>query len=151
MVDQRQGVSSMPVPFGGGGAVLQTPFVERSFGGNGGGGGGGGAGLGGAIFVVAGGTLTIDGNSSQTAGSVQGGAGDKTSGGLAGVDGAAFGSGIFFQGSASGAPSVSAFGAAIRASAASSPIRTDRAERFVQTGLVVPAASWHWPKRDRVR
>jgi autotransporter-associated beta strand protein len=52
--------------------------------------------MGGAIFVVKGGQLTIDGNGSETGGSVTGGAGV----GSFGTSGAAFGSGIFVQGSA---------------------------------------------------
>ena len=57
--------------------------------------GGGGAGMGGAIFVQQGGTLTIAGTFSVNGNTVNGG----TGGGRGGLDGHAFGSGIFMQGS----------------------------------------------------
>ncbi|MGC2812804.1 MAG: autotransporter domain-containing protein, partial [Bradyrhizobium sp.] len=53
--------------------------------------GGGGAGIGGAIFVVTGGTLTINGDGSTSGGSVAGGTGGNA--------GQAFASGLFMQGS----------------------------------------------------
>ncbi|MGY8661495.1 autotransporter domain-containing protein [Bradyrhizobium sp. UFLA05-109] len=67
-------------------------------------GGGGGLGAGGAIFVQSGGTVTVQGDLSQVAGSVSGGSGFNGGG-----SGSAFGSGIFFQGT-SGSSTVLGFG-----------------------------------------
>ena len=67
--------------------------------------GGGGAGLGGAVFVAAGGTLTVAGTWSINGSSVQGG----TAGGAAAGSGSQFGAGIFYQG-AQGTTSTLAFG-----------------------------------------
>jgi outer membrane autotransporter protein len=74
------GEGCTPLPFGNGGQ-----------GGFGGGGGGGGAGMGGAVFVVTGGTLTINGDGATSGGSVAGAAGGNVA--------QAFGSGFFMQGS----------------------------------------------------
>jgi hypothetical protein len=63
--------------FGGGTGIGQT--------------GGGGAGMGGAVFVVTGGTLTINGDGATSGGSVAGAAGGNVA--------QAFGSGFFMQGS----------------------------------------------------
>jgi uncharacterized protein with beta-barrel porin domain len=68
-------------------------------------GGGGGLGAGGAIFVQSGGTLSIQGSTSQASGSVSGGTGST-----GGNGGQAFGSGIFFQGTF-GTTSTLGFGA----------------------------------------
>jgi autotransporter-associated beta strand protein len=100
--------------FGGGGGANDF-FLQPASGGFAGGrgaspsGGGGGGGLGGAIFVASGGALTIDGNSSQINGTVQGG--NAGTPGNLNSNGLAYGAGIFFQGSASGAPSTLNFGA----------------------------------------
>jgi len=78
--------------FGGGGGGGTEKIGTGGFGGGGGGGqiGGGGLGAGGDIFVQAGATLTIEGESSLAAGQVIGGAGANS--------GSAFGGGIFLQG-----------------------------------------------------
>jgi hypothetical protein len=84
---------------GGGGSVFGPAGGQGGFGGGSGGnqlGGGGGAGMGGAVFVMQGGTLTFGGATSQSGGTVSGGG---AGGGAAA--GAAFGSGIFMQGSGS--------------------------------------------------
>ena len=73
----------------GGGKAGSGLFPRKS------GGGGGGAGMGGAIFVQRGGKLTIAGTFSVNGNSVNGG----TGGGRGGLNGHAFGSGIFMQGS----------------------------------------------------
>lgn len=98
--------------FGGGGGGGLTSAGTGGFGaGNGGSGGtgynsgGGGLGAGGAIFVQSGGTVTVQGDLSQTAGSVSGGTGYN-----GGTNGSAFGSGIFFQGT-SGTTTALGFGA----------------------------------------
>ncbi|MGX9393839.1 autotransporter-associated beta strand repeat-containing protein [Nitrobacteraceae bacterium UC4446_H13] len=57
--------------------------------------GGGGGGMGGAIFVVDGGSLTVEGNLTINGNSVAGGA----AGGVGATAGSAFGSGLFLQGS----------------------------------------------------
>ncbi|MDB5806558.1 MAG: autotransporter protein, partial [Betaproteobacteria bacterium] len=62
------------------------------------GGGGGGAGMGGAIFVMDGGSVTVNGTLSVNGNSVAGGAGGTSLGGRTGNGGAAFGDGIFLQG-----------------------------------------------------
>jgi uncharacterized protein with beta-barrel porin domain len=69
------------------------------------GGGGGGGGLGGAIFVQAGGSVTIAGSLTVNGNTVSGG-----SGAPGGDNGSAFGSGIFFQG-ANGTRTTLSFGA----------------------------------------
>ena len=66
--------------FGGGGAA-------------GGNGGGGGAGMGGAVFVMQGGTLSVNGQGAISGGSVAGGTGN--------APGSAFGNGVFLHGSSS--------------------------------------------------
>ena len=105
--------------FGGGGGGFAYSLTPGSgmpgpggFGaGNGGGGvnsiagGGGGLGAGGAIFVQSGGTVTVQGDLSQQAGSVSAGAGL-----VGGGAGSAFGSGLFFQGT-SGSTTTLGFGA----------------------------------------
>jgi autotransporter-associated beta strand protein len=80
----------------GGGSGEDSGGNSQGFGG-GSGENGGGAGMGGAIFVVKGGQLTIDGDGRETGGSVTGGAAGDTTFGTAG---SAFGSGLFVQGSA---------------------------------------------------
>ncbi|MCP3386629.1 MULTISPECIES: autotransporter domain-containing protein [unclassified Bradyrhizobium] len=94
--------------FGGGGGSGMTAAGVGGFGaGNGVSGynaGGGGLGAGGAIFVQSGGSVTVQGDLSQTAGSASGGAGYN-----GGTNGSAFGSGIFFQGT-SGTASILDFG-----------------------------------------
>jgi autotransporter-associated beta strand protein len=89
---------------GGGGGGGGATGGGGGFGGGGGGnssstsgGGGGGAGMGGAIFVVEGGTLNLQGNLSINGNNVAGGAGGT--GGTGGTAGSAFGSGLFLQGS----------------------------------------------------
>ena len=72
--------------FGGGNAGLNWNYP------NGGGAGGGGA-MGGAIFVMEGGTLTVDGNFNVNGGSVVAGAG-----GVGAGNGSAYGTGLFLQG-----------------------------------------------------
>ncbi|MCX6543975.1 MAG: autotransporter-associated beta strand repeat-containing protein [Acidobacteria bacterium] len=83
---------------GGGGTTGASANLGGTFGGDGGTlttrGGGGGAGLGGAIFVQAGGNLTVGGGFTINGAAVTGGAGST-----GGVSGSAAGSGIFFQGS----------------------------------------------------
>ncbi len=79
--------------FGGGGGSGGQP----GFGGGTGdvgidGGGGGGAGMGGAIFVVEGGSLTIGGTASTSGGAVAGGDSKSL------LHGSAFGTGLFLQG-----------------------------------------------------
>lgn len=98
--------------FGGGGGGGQSSAGAGGFGaGQGSSGpygnnsGGGGLGAGGAIFVQSGGTVTVQGDLSQAAGSVAGGTGRN-----GGTDGSAFGSGIFFQGT-SGTTTTLGFGA----------------------------------------
>ncbi|BAL79612.1 autotransporter domain-containing protein [Bradyrhizobium cosmicum] len=98
--------------FGGGGGGGLTSAGTGGFGaGNGGSGGtgynsgGGGLGAGGAIFVQSGGTVTVQGDLSQTAGSAFGGTGFNGGG-----NGSALGSGIFFQGT-SGTTTALGFGA----------------------------------------
>ncbi|WP_431206496.1 autotransporter domain-containing protein [Bradyrhizobium betae] len=99
--------------FGGGGGGAKTNAGSGGFGaGSGAAGslagynsGGGGLGAGGAIFVQSGGTVTVQGDLSQTAGSVSGGSGYNGGG-----NGSAFGSGIFFQGT-SGSATTLGFGA----------------------------------------
>jgi autotransporter-associated beta strand protein len=91
--------------FGGGGGGGGATGGAGGFGGGAGGtfssatsgGGGGGAGMGGAIFVVEGGTLNLQGNLSINGNTVAGGAGGT--GGTGGTAGSAFGSGLFLQGS----------------------------------------------------
>lgn len=82
---------------GGFGAAGGGPFGQGGFGGGNGSvnsnGSGGGAAMGGSIFVVAGGTLQIQGNSSLSGSALTGGTG---SGG--GTNGSTFGTGIFLQG-----------------------------------------------------
>ncbi len=97
--------------FGGGGGGAKTTAGSGGFGaGNGASGtlnynsGGGGLGAGGAVFVQSGGTVTVQGDLSQTNGSVSGGTGYN-----GGTNGSAFGSGIFFQGT-SGTSTVLGFG-----------------------------------------
>jgi len=68
--------------------------------------GGGGGAMGGAIFVAAGGALTIAGASSESGGSVSGGSGVEGS-----EAGSAFDAGIFYEGGAGGAVSTLTFGA----------------------------------------
>jgi autotransporter-associated beta strand protein len=97
--------------FGGGGGGNDGGFGGAGgFGGGGagfgGGPGGGGAGLGGAVFVQQGGTLSITGAFNVDGSSVAGGAG----GGVGAGNGSAFGSGIFFEGGAGSASTLS-FGA----------------------------------------
>ena len=59
--------------------------------------GGGGAGLGGAVFVQAGGTISISGNTTESGGSVSGG--NEVVGGMSPpYAGSSYGSGFFFQG-----------------------------------------------------
>jgi len=87
---------------GGGGYSTQKNFAASGGfgGGNGGsnagfgGGGGGGAGMGGAIFVVEGGTLVLQGDLNIDGNSVEGGLG----GAINATAGSAFGSGLFLQG-----------------------------------------------------
>lgn len=80
------GTASGSGGFGGGNAEAPT--------GNSVGAGGGGAGMGGAVFVVQGGTLTVTGSGTTSGGAVTGG----TAGGAGGGNGSAFGSGYFLQG-----------------------------------------------------
>jgi hypothetical protein len=88
--------------FGGGGGNQNAP---GGFGGGTGGGdqasssGGGGAGMGGAIFVVDGGSLTITGNGTLDGGAVTAGGPGSLAGGGHPTGGAAYGSGMFLQGS----------------------------------------------------
>jgi hypothetical protein len=87
--------------FGGGGGNQNAP---GGFGGGTGGGnsasssGGGGAGMGGAVFVVDGGSLTIAGSGALAGSAVEGGAPGGLPGGGTPTGGAAFGAGIFLQG-----------------------------------------------------
>ncbi|WP_283816796.1 autotransporter domain-containing protein [Bradyrhizobium diazoefficiens] len=94
--------------FGGGGGAGLTAGGTAGFGGGNGrtgpSSGGGGLGAGGAIFVQAGGTVTVQGDLSQSVSSVSGGTGFNNGG-----SGSAFGSGIFYQGN-SGATSTLALG-----------------------------------------
>ncbi len=91
--------------FGGGGGGGGPTGGAGGFGGGGGGnfssttfgGGGGGSGMGGAIFVVEGGTLNLQGNLSINGNTVAAGAGGT--GGSGATAGSAFGSGLFLQGS----------------------------------------------------
>ena len=77
--------------FGGGGGA-GTPSGTGGFGAGAGNAssGGGGAALGGAVYVAAGGTLTINGTSTDSGGGLTGGTGAN--------NGSAYGSGFFFQG-----------------------------------------------------
>jgi uncharacterized protein with beta-barrel porin domain len=84
--------------FGGGGGGFSA--LGNSYGG----GGGGGAALGGAVFVVSGGSLTIQGSGNLSCGAgagncvAGGGGGAGTNGASAGTNGSAYGSGMFLQG-----------------------------------------------------
>ncbi|MFK4523349.1 uncharacterized protein with beta-barrel porin domain [Bradyrhizobium japonicum] len=81
--------------FGGGGGGGGTVGAGGFGGGDGASGGnGGGGGMGGAVFVVKGGSLTINGNGSTSGGSVAGGTGSNGGGA-----GSALGTGFFVQGS----------------------------------------------------
>ncbi|MGB3041687.1 MAG: autotransporter domain-containing protein, partial [Xanthobacteraceae bacterium] len=86
--------------FGGGGGGAPSGLSAGGFGGGSGAsspvgaGGGGGGGMGGAIFVVDGGSLTVEGNLTVNGNSVAGGA----AGGAGATAGSAFGSGLFLQG-----------------------------------------------------
>ena len=89
---------------GGGGSSGDTVTDAGGFGGGNSGfyrqadrGGGGGAGMGGAIFVMNGGSLTLGGSTEVRGNSAVAG---KSGGGVA-QDGSAFGSGIFMQGTSS--------------------------------------------------
>jgi hypothetical protein len=81
---------------GGGGGNTSSSTGVGGFGGGSGSatGGGGGAGMGGAIFVMAGGGLTVAGTLTISGNTVSGGAGASGAG-----NGSAFGSGIFLEGS----------------------------------------------------
>ena len=86
--------------FGGGGGSSGSGGGLGGFGGGNGiapgiGGAGGGGGMGGAIFVVDGGSLTVEGNFTVNGNSVAGGA----AGGAGATAGSAYGSGLFLQGS----------------------------------------------------
>jgi uncharacterized protein with beta-barrel porin domain len=92
---------------GGGGGGAGSGFGGRGFdgsggfgGGNGGGASGGGGAMGGAVFVVSGGSLTIlgDGTTSCTGGAGTCVIGGSSGGGTAG-NGSVFGSGFFVEGS----------------------------------------------------
>jgi autotransporter-associated beta strand protein len=95
------GGAAGPGGFGGGGGDSQGLQGAAGFGGGTPAssytalGGGGGLGAGGDIFVQQGGTLTIEGDGTLSGGRVTGGSG----GGSPGINGSAFGSGIFLQGS----------------------------------------------------
>jgi len=92
--------------FGGGGGNQNAP---GGFGGGTGDGasasssGGGGAGMGGAVFIVDSGSLTITGSGTLEGGAVTGGIHGSVHGGGNPTDGAAYGGGMFLQGSNGGA------------------------------------------------
>lgn len=83
---------------GGGGGGNRGDTADGGFGGGDDGAsqyGGGGAGLGGAVFVMQGGSVVVEGASSESGGSVTGGA---AGGGTTAGAGDAFGSGLFLEG-----------------------------------------------------
>ena len=92
---------------GGAGGIIHPPRIQSNDGGFGAGrsghyAGGGGAGMGGAVFVMQGGSLTIVGNTTQSGGNAWGGAaGNVAISGSPGQNGSAFGAGMFLQGNGS--------------------------------------------------